>query len=273
MLKNKKNISIIAIVLIAIIGLVYVGCSKTTDMQTTPNNNNIKLLNSENVGLNPDFCGNYTFRILEVSEFPEEELENLVVLNPGIEDFAITIANGINEDYIQFDSDNHKKAFLNKVYALINMLEVKNYNGALKKIENDINEKIFKWIPEDEYLTGVKVYQYFEIIKFYINNPDLELIGVDPIMFNFCQISGMDPISWFIGALVVKLSYDYIIEPYLKQLCITVYCPTCTECYIAAWRTFYNSFRTPEDVGTRDNEIKKCDATTACKKCMECQIQ
>ncbi|MCD6577882.1 hypothetical protein J7L48_00220, partial [bacterium] len=37
MLKNKKNISIIAIVLIAIIGLLFAGCSKdSADMPTTP---------------------------------------------------------------------------------------------------------------------------------------------------------------------------------------------------------------------------------------------
>jgi len=52
-----------------------------------------------------------------------------------------------------FTNPNHKGTLLNKIEAVINQVENGAYNGAINKLDNDIKDKIEKWVVASQQAT------------------------------------------------------------------------------------------------------------------------
>ena len=84
----------------------------------------------------------------------EPDLTGYVKINP--EAFFLKIIKGMVERGDgEFTKPNHRKAFINKINAVINMLDIENpalprgnIKGAINKIESDILPALEKWVVE-----------------------------------------------------------------------------------------------------------------------------
>ncbi len=153
MLKNKKNVSIIAIVLIAIIGLVYAGCSKSADMQTTPDTNQVMSTMENTTDEDCNCCEGYEFKYLTCSCNPEVldiDTDDFVLLNPGVQDLLVWTADSIedSEENYFFNSEV-KSAFIAKLRVAANLIDEGKKKAALNKLNNDLLDKVEKWVLEE----------------------------------------------------------------------------------------------------------------------------
>lgn len=66
--------------------------------------------------------------------------------NPGKVLLLEWLLEAINSEYVEFDSEGHKNAFINKINALIGTSYSGNWEGAYHKIETDLKNHANSWI-------------------------------------------------------------------------------------------------------------------------------
>lgn len=136
MFKSRKNISIIAIALIVIIGSVYVGCSKTTDIQTTPETNGKSLSVASNEG--EPFVIPIIIRKEYYDDFFVENFKKL----PSEMYFISAILAGYKNGEIWFNNEHRGKELINNLESIstsYTLSEKKNYTGIINKLEGLVN--------------------------------------------------------------------------------------------------------------------------------------
>ena len=74
------------------------------------------------------------------------EDDYVLITNPGHYWVTERIIQAVENNEIEFTSDNAQKAFLNKLKAIMNMADNGKYTGAAKKVENDIKAHIEKYV-------------------------------------------------------------------------------------------------------------------------------
>ena len=124
----KKFYNYIVLMLLLAIGIFY-GCSKSADMQTPPSGGmytaNAVSEESEN--------------IFYISLFANGERigdGNYVQLNPGLEHYIEFIIEGIETDYVTFQSEQQESVYLKQLYVVSMLIQKGAYQGATKMIEN-----------------------------------------------------------------------------------------------------------------------------------------
>jgi hypothetical protein len=182
MFNNKKNISIIAIVLIAIIGLVYAGCSKSTDMQTTPEMSSQKPSLALSNEAKEDTCIHFDYLINDFRE-----------LNPNLFSLPKTyflnlLFSSIVKGKLGFEKERYIIPFQNKIKVVKEMIDEENINGAINKMENDLLDKVEKWIVlEHKYSVGL----ILEATIFYLKS------GASDAMLNIDYFSDLDKLNGY----------------------------------------------------------------------------
>jgi hypothetical protein len=125
--------------LLLAIGFFY-GCSKSADMQTTPENVLNKSILSENVTAN---ANEYKYIINEYREinprlYIAEKVYFLKLLYASAESGRLI-----------FTNDNYLTAFKNKIKVVYKMVKESKSKSAIQKIKKDLIDKMDKWIYED----------------------------------------------------------------------------------------------------------------------------
>ena len=143
----KKKIFLICMVtIIAIIGLIYAGCSKSADMQTTPGDNN------SNYALNSCKSSEEPFVvpiIIRKEYYDEYFCENFEKL-PSEMYFINSILAGYKSREIWFNDERKGKKFINNLEAIstsYTLSKKKNYNGMIHKLqelENKVPSTLIK---------------------------------------------------------------------------------------------------------------------------------
>ncbi|MEW6558244.1 MAG: hypothetical protein AB1349_13015 [Elusimicrobiota bacterium] len=67
-----------------------------------------------------------------------------------------------------FKNENGRKALINKIEATLNMLKTGNTNGAIQKIQHDIQERLNDWLVEPQVLPACYC---LEVAVYMLQNP------------------------------------------------------------------------------------------------------
>jgi hypothetical protein len=178
-LKNKKNIVIVTVILIAIIGLIYAGCSKSTDMQTTPEADKIMSIKSAH-NLNYDYQNivyNENF-VYDYRKFYSVEHDNLNYFLHLIEE---SIKN------TEFKNENCYRAFENKLRTTENLIIIRNFMGAKKKIREDLIKYVDKAIINQSQKKNIKT--FLEITHLMLKKFGRNEIKIMPLPINILAIN------------------------------------------------------------------------------------
>ena len=140
-------------VLIAIIGLVYAGCSKSADMQITPETNQVMSTMENGTDEGCGCCEGYEFKYLTYSCNPEVvdiDIDDFVPLNPGVQDLLIWTADSIedSEENLFFNPEV-RDAFIAKLRVTANLIDNGKKKAAINKLKNDLLDKVEKWVLEE----------------------------------------------------------------------------------------------------------------------------
>ena len=230
MLRNKKNIAMVMVVLVAVIGLVYAGCSKNADMQTTPKEGMcFKNLSSEAIDnfeidsplfdivvignngyiiknfLNNTICTETTGRNdnFDISDYKYIKVE------PKYTKFLYRIKWVVSANLIEFKKHKYKTPYLNKIGILIKMIENGNFYATLEKGLHDVYKHTLQWVNNQDDIDIIN--GYFELTKWMIDNPDKELyetMGVWQICYCALNKKAIEITDFMVGAWGCK-SADY----------------------------------------------------------------
>ncbi|MEW6685293.1 MAG: hypothetical protein AB1393_03695 [Candidatus Edwardsbacteria bacterium] len=109
--------------------------------------------------------------LIEVSPPTEPEKAGYVEMPTAIaaaENMITTLKTGLEQGYAEFVDESYRTPFINKLEAVLNMLETGNTNGALMKIRHDLQDKELKWVAESSRLT---VCYFLEAAAYMLENP------------------------------------------------------------------------------------------------------
>ena len=258
MLKNKRNISIIAIALIVIIGSVYVGCSKTTDMQTIPETNgkSLSVASSEE----EPFVIPIIIRKEYYNDFFVENFKKL----PSEMYFINSILAGYKSGEIWFNNEHRGKELINNLESIstsYTLSKKKNYTGIINKLEGLVNRipltsnEITTKVIEAILSLTIEILQLEKDTQFiapdYLNTwEDVENFFYSAET-NSITLTLIIAIAFFVGGAIAILSATGV----------ATLCNICTHCFESAAKMAENN-------GTTYNqEVQNCYDSTACEVC------
>ncbi len=85
----------------------------------------------------------------------QQHPEWVALKNPGKVYFVEIILKNI--DKLAFDSEGHRRAYLNKLKAVIATAKTQNWQGVIQKIENDLIPHAKSWLTKENHIIAVEL--------------------------------------------------------------------------------------------------------------------